>query len=372
MTTYSRRQFLKQFGAVAGLFLTGKSAFSFPFITSDNSDFEMLVVGDSFIWGQGLREENKFYYLVKEWIQNEVFANKRKVNLKVKAHSGSQIYLHENDLEEMKKCGEDFEKFHHPEVNISFPSITFQVDTAHKEYEKPEAVKLVMLSGGITDLVVANTVNPFLRESKMRELIHKYSHAAMQNLLEHISNTFPEAYVIVVGYFPIVSTKSRINKITKYLMKIVKFPHPLQFLLTNILSKQFMKIVRKAIANRSRIWVAESNKELRDAVKDANAKCQKTQILFVESPITEENCFATKNSLLWGTDDDNKPEDDLYRLRKTVCPAAFKEIKHKPYGFFSTRICELAAIAHPNKAGAIAYAEAIKNRLKPFFLSENS
>lgn len=370
MTNYSRRQFLKQLGAIAGLLFAERTVF--PFIPQDNSDFEMLVVGDSFIWGQGLREEDKFYYLIKEWLQREVFNNQRNVNLKVKAHSGSRIYLHDKEVEEMKECGEDPEKFHHPEIDISFPSITFQVDTAREEYENPNAVKLVMLSGGITDLVVANAVNPFLRESKMREMIHKYSHAAMQNLLEKISNTFPEAYVVVVGYFPIVSTKSSVNKITKYLMKIVKFPHPLQFLLTNILSKQFMKIVRKAVAMRSRIWVTESNKELRDAVKDANANCRRTQILFVESPITEENCFATKNSLLWGTDDDNKPEDDLYKLRKTVCPAAFKEIKHKPFGFFSTRICELASIAHPNKDGAIAYAEAIKDRLKSYFQKEIS
>lgn len=372
MTTYSRRQFLNQIGAVAGLFLAGKSAFSFPFLPSDNSDFEILVVGDSFIWGQGLREEDKFYSLVKNWLQKEVVINGRNVNLKVKAHSGSRIYIHEDELAEMTECGEDAEKFHHPEIDISFPSITFQIDTARKEYENPDSVKLVMLSGGITDLVVANTVNPFLREGKMRDLIHKYSHAAMQNLLEHISNTFPEAYIVVVGYFPIVSTKSDVNKITKYLMKIVKFPHPFQFLLTNIFSKQFMKIIRKAVASRSRIWVAESNKEMRDAVKDANEKCQRTQILFVESPITEENCFATKNSMLWGTDDDNKPEDDLYKLRKTVCPAELKEIKYKPYGFFSVRLCELASIAHPNKLGSIAYAEAIKARLKPIFQNQNS
>jgi hypothetical protein len=367
MTNYSRRQFLKQLGAFAAVFTAGKFAVPFSVFAQDDSDFEMLVVGDSFIWGQGLREEDKFYYLVKEWLQREIFQNTRRVNLKVKAHSGAKIYLQESQLEKMRKAGEDPEKFHYPEADISFPSITFQVDAARREYENPESVKLVMMSGGITDLVVGNTVNPFLRESKMREIIHKYSHAAMTNLLEKISNNFPQAYIVVVGYFPIVSTRSDVNKITKYLMKIVRFPHPLQFLLTNLFSKQFMKIVRKAVSERSRIWFYESNKELRDAVLQANEKCRRTQILFVESPITEENCFATKNSLLFGMDNDNKPEDELYKERKRECPKVFKEIKYKPFGFISTRMCELASVAHPNKAGSVAYAEAIKTRLKSFF-----
>lgn len=367
MANYSRRQFLKQIGAIAGFVLAGEKIFSLPAFASQDTEFNIVVVGDSFIWGQGLREKDKFYFRVKEWLQNEVFGNSRQVNLTVKAHSGARIYIHEDQLAEMERCGENTEKFHHPEVDISFPSITFQIDTARKEIENPETVKLVMLSGGITDLVVGNTVNPFLREEKMRKMIHKYSHAAMQNLLEHISETFPEAYIVVVGYFPIVSTKSDVNKITKYLMKIIKYPHPLQFIFTNLFSKQFMKIVRKAIATRSRIWVRESNKELRDAVKDANEKCKKTQILFVESPITEETCFATKNSMLWGMDKDNLPEDDFYLERKTQCPKVFKEIKYKPFSIFSTRLCELASVAHPNVAGSIAYAEAIKAKLKTIF-----
>jgi hypothetical protein len=48
----------------------------------------MLVVGDSLISAQGLREQNKFYYLVKDWLQADVFGASRRVNLKVKAHVG--------------------------------------------------------------------------------------------------------------------------------------------------------------------------------------------------------------------------------------------------------------------------------------------
>lgn len=367
MTQYSRRGFLKQFGIAAGLLIFSRNSFPLQFLPNEKDIFDMLVVGDSFIWGQGLREQEKFYYLVKEWLEKEVFDGKCRVNLKVKAHSGAQINIHEKQLTKMQRCGEDPEKFHYAEADLSFPSITFQTETAHKEYENPESVKLIMISGGITDLVVANAVNPFLRESKMRKMIHNYSHAAMMNLLDHTTEIFPNAYIVVLGYFPIVSTKSDVKMLTKYLMKIVKFPHFLQFLLTNDFSRQFMKIVRKATAERSKIWVSESNKELRDAVKTINEKCGFRRVIFVESPITEETCFATKNPMLWGMDKDNKPEDFIYRERKTECAKVFKNIKYKPFGIVSTRICELASVAHPNVAGSIAYAEAIKAKLKTIF-----
>jgi len=373
MKDFSRRQFLKQLGAAAGLFLASRSVLSFPkFVFSNDSEaFEMLVVGDSHISGQGLQEKNKFYYLVKEWLQREVFGASRQVNLKVKAHSGSRIELHKEELEAMLKAGDDINKFYYPEANLSAPSIKTQIDFARKEYERAESVNLVMLSGGITDILVANTVNPFLKEKKMRELIHKYCNEAMFGLLEHATDSFPNALVVVIGYFPIISTRSDVNKITRYLFKTIKFPAALQFTFTNGLSKQFMKILRQKMARRSRIWVAESNREMREAIGKINAKFEKEKVIFIESPITEETCFGTKNSLLWETDKKNLPNDERYNDRTIECPKVFAELKHHHYGKMSVRMCELAAIGHPNVEGSKAFAEVIKNSLKTRLLKRS-
>ena len=371
MKEFSRRQFLKRLGAAAGVFFTSRSVLCLPkfFLADDSDTFEMLVVGDSHISGQGLQEKNKFYFIVKEWLQREVLGEKRRVGLKVKAHSGSRIYLHEDELEAMGKVGDDIYKFHHPEANLSAPSITAQIDFARKEYKNPESVNLIMLSGGITNILVANTINPFLKEKKMRELIHKYCNEAMFGLLEHSTKTFPNAVIVVVGYFPIISTKTDINKMARYLFKPVKFPHPLQWTFTNPLSRQFLKILRKKMAKRSRIWVSESNREMQEAIARINARFDKPKALFVESPVKEENAYGTKNSMLWETDDDNLPADELYGERKTMCPQVFAELKYQHYGKMSVRMCELAAIGHLNVEGSKAYAEAIKNILKPIFFT---
>jgi hypothetical protein len=147
----------------------------------------------------------------------------------------------------------------------------------------------------------------------------------------------------------------------------VKFPHPLHFTMTNGMSRQLLKVLRKRMAMRSRFWVSESNREIRSAIAAVNTKLGQPRITFVESPITEQTCFGTRNSLLWGTDDDNFPADERYAERRTMCPEVFSELKYRHYGKMSVRMCELAAVGHPNVEGAKAFAEAIKNKLRPVF-----
>jgi len=144
--------------------------------------------------GKACRKK-KSYYLVKQWLEQEVFGASRKVNLKVKAHSGARIYLHDDELNNLLEAGDDINKFYNREINLSFPSIEAQIDAARKEYESAESVNLILLSGGITDFRVANLINPFFKEEKLRASVHKYCNEAMQRLLEQATETFPNASV---------------------------------------------------------------------------------------------------------------------------------------------------------------------------------
>src|SRR5687768_4474196 len=140
MTNFSRRDFLKTFGAFAGMALTGRNVFSSPgWLSDENSEaFKFLVVGDSLVWGQGLQEEDKLYFLTKNWLKEEVFSGNRQVKLKVKAHSGARISLHDYEREALENAGKDGTKFYYPEINVSFPSIRTQIDLARREYENPD------------------------------------------------------------------------------------------------------------------------------------------------------------------------------------------------------------------------------------------
>ena len=364
MNNVSRRQFLSLLGtAAASIAVTrlvpGASAFS------ETRPFEILAAGDSLMSAQGLRPENKFSWLVKEWIEKEVFAGRRPVNYKSKAHSGARTRLHEDEVAKMRKLGDDDQRFHHPEINISFPCIGTQLETARREYHDPAAVDLILLSGGITDVLVANVINPFIKKGELLELIEQYCNAGMTSLLRKATAIFPNAKVAVVGYFPVISTKSDVDKISRYLFKAVKFPQPLQFGIANPFSKQFMKVLRKKMARRSELWVAESNRAYRQAIDSVNNDLESDRIFFVQTPITAETCFATKRTMLWDTNEDNLPSDEMYATRKVECAKALTEIKYHAYGKLALRMCELAAIGHPNIEGSIAYADAIKKVVEP-------
>ena len=364
MKNVSRRQFLGWLaGSAASIAATRLVPGSSPI--REGRPFEILAIGDSLMSAQGLRPEHKFGWLVKEWIEKEVFAGAALVNYKSKAHSGARLKLHPGEESRMNKLGDDPSRFYHPEINISFPCIETQMDTASREYADPAMVDLILLSGGITDVLVANVVNPFVKKKELLELIEQYCHSGMGTLLRRATRTFPNAKIAVVGYFPVISTNSDVNQISRYLFKAVKFPHPLQFGVTNPVSKQFMKVLRKKMALRSELWVEESNRAFAKAIASVNSDFEKDRIFFVKTPITAETCFATNKTMLWQTQKDNFPGDEMYATRKTECSKAFTEIKYHHYGKLTVRMCELAAIAHPNVEGSIAYAEAIKKVVRP-------
>jgi hypothetical protein len=369
MSAMRLTQFLKR-ASLLVFFLTGVGTLSSPVSTfgQDLPPYEMLVVGDSHVSGQGLRQQNKFYFLVKEWLQNEVFGATRTVNLKVKAHAGSRISMHPEELAAMQKAGDDINKFHYAEANISSPTIRAQIDIARREYDNPDSVNLVMLSGCITDVLVADIINPFYPEKKLRERIRRFCGESMTGLLEHTRKTFPNARIVVVGYFPIVSRNSDIKTLARYFLKIISFPPKLQFFFTNILSRQFLKIFRNKMAKRSAIWLRESNREIREAVSKMNNGSDNSKVLFVESPITEEFSYGTKNSMFWEIGENHIPNDETYAERRAGCKPVFDEMKYQHYGRLSTRMCELSSVAHPNVTGSKAFAEAIKVKIESSYL----
>lgn len=350
------------FAAVIGLFLATPAAGQQP------SEFNMLVVGDSHIAGQGLKTENKFYSLVRDWLERETFASKRKVNLKVKAHGGSRLNLHADELAKMLKAGDDITKYHYSEANISQPSIRMQIDDARREYPSGDTVDLVMLSGCITDVLVGNIVNPAVSIKKLRRDIASFCGEAMQGILEHITQTFPRAQVVVVGYFPIASRKSDLKKLTAYFLRIISFPRCLQCMFTNVVTRNLvMKPLRSKFARRSDIWVRDSDRAITDAVSKVNSKLSQPRIYYVPSPITADRSYGTKQTLLWEVELDQRPDDETYDERKAGCAVVFSELKYRHYGRFSKRMCELSSVAHPNVEGSRAFADAIKGKLKSIY-----
>lgn len=363
MTNVSRRQFLKSLGAIATLFVANPTSFLFSQETA--KDFEMLVVGDSLVWGQGLDEKDKFYTLTKNWLQNEL---KKEVKLKVKAHSGATIFLHEKESQLLKKAQKSEKEEVYPEVNVVFPTLKTQIEIAKSEYEKegkqPETVDLVMLTGGIVDITVAGVLNPLGNEKAFKKQIVQYCNEDMFRFLDEAAQVFPNALFVVVGYFPIFSPKSNTAQSYNAALEAFAFPRPLKFIANNILTRPFFTLVKKKAINRSRVWFEDSNRELQTTVNRLNEKTGKQRAVFVKSPLTEDNAINTPNTLLFKMLEKGKINDFFYDERLTECKKILGELKESTGIKQSIRQCEIAAIGHPTPEGSKAYAEAIKSVLK--------
>ncbi len=369
MSNYSRRDFIKQLGAFAAVALAGQNAF--PAMFSGNAEpFNFLVVGDSLVWGQGLNEEDKFYFLTKTWLKEEIFGGNRQVNLKVKAHSGARISLHDYESEALKNAGKDGTKFYYPEINVSFPSIRTQVDIARKNYENPQSVNLIMLSGGVADITVTEILNPFKSNEKLQKDIVKYCDTGMFELLKHTAQVFPNAVIAVVGYYPIITSHTPMKKIVNDILEVYNSPPWLKPLINTPLKRQLFRIYRKKMINRSRVWYERSTFELQKAVEKLNSNFDNQRAIFIESPFSEEHGYGAKDTLLWNVGKNGKGADDLYAERKIECKETLDQLREKTQLKLRTRVCELASIGHPNVEGAKAIAETIRNSLKPILLAE--
>ena len=357
----TRREMLRglaSLGLVAALSGRG-SAFA------RRDEIEMLVLGDSLIWGQGLREEEKFYFLTKRWLEEDVFKGNERVRLTVKAHSGSTIKLDPAEQAALERGNRSpFEELH-PEVNVSFPTIEKQLRTAHSEHSDPASVDLIMLSGGIPDVGVAKIINPLESNRRLRERIDLYCRRHMGELVSEAAAKFPNSLIIIIGYYPIITRHSPMKRIVNDIMELYSVPGWAKPPINNPATRAIWRLWRGKMIKRSRIWLEGSNAAFASVVEGLNSSAGRERALFVPSPIDERTAFGTKNSLLFTVGRKGRPADAIGETRLRECPPALSELRRDTRLKYSTRFCELASVGHPNPKGSAAIAAAIQERLDP-------
>jgi lysophospholipase L1-like esterase len=375
---FSRRDFLKS----SALFLTGVAVspgqvFS---VDSEKRDLQMLIVGDSVMWGQGLLERDKFWFLTKQWLENETG---RKIAARVEAHSGATI-IWRND----QKYPKDRLTNLNGELNVSTPTVLQQVENAAKYYDgnsiRRQDVDLVLVNGGANDLGIANLLNPFRKESWLKKKTSEIFGEDMPKLLESVYSAFPQARIVVTGYYPAISADTSTEHICNLIKSVSGIDHYeriinkfLKFL--GVKNRRFdacaSTFVRenvdelvKTLSFLSTLWLDESNRYLQQAVNDLNEKyplysstgVDRRRAIFVKAPFGSKNAYAAPETYLWqvvlgDVPGNYKTNDVFYQLREQVCSC-----KHIRLEGFSLRKCFIAGAGHPNIDGARRYAEAIR------------
>src|SRR5258706_14043044 len=108
---------------------------------ADDTYFNLLVLGDSIAWGQGLREEHKAWYLVKTWLEKNIG---RQVREREEAHSGAVIGSVGDSAGNPVPAQDG-------EVNRGLPSVNDQINNALRAYADPAKVDLEIVDGCIND-----------------------------------------------------------------------------------------------------------------------------------------------------------------------------------------------------------------------------
>ncbi len=366
MKNLTKRNFLRALtNAAAGSLIFSQL---FANVVLAQRPYQFLVVGDSLIWGQGLQEKDKFYTLTHDWLRSEAFGAPREVNLKVKAHSGSTLKFHPDEAEKYRKAGRDETYPYKPEVNVSFPSGLKQIEVASDEYraEGKTGADLVMITGCITDITTSRVYNPKGDDDELRREVQKYCRDDMYDVIERAAELNPNALIAVVGYFPAIGPNSSNSKLLNAWLEALGTSGFKKSLMNNpIVRPLFFNKLKKRAIERSRIWFDESNKNLSAAVDKLNAKYGKTRAVFVRSPLTEDVAAETPNTKLFRMGKKGVVEDPMAQSRIKDCNDALPKLKAETGIEFPIRLCEIAAIGHPNPIGAKAYAEKIRSVLAP-------
>jgi lysophospholipase L1-like esterase len=330
----------------------------------------MLVLGDSILWGQGLIEQHKTWYQVKSWLKENT---SRDVRENIEAHSGAVVGV--NDVPWSNDSPPD------GEVSSAVPTVNHELDRALRSYPNPSQVDLVLVDGCINDVDVRNLLNAANSSDDVKRMATAKCGMPMQALIRRVASSFPSAHVIVTGYFPIISEKTPNSLLMKAMARMFYQPGPKR-------AKLKPEDLRENLIAVSRTWYQASNAALGDAVDKVTAelaaKGSRQRVLFVEIPFPPEFSFNAPETRLWGFNASFlrkllavltlgrvtlKTNDEQQRQRVASCNELYKKPANEKPNQKGEReyrrlLCRYASLGHPNRKGSAIYADAIVGKLK--------
>ena len=333
-----------------------------------DGSINLLVLGDSILWGEGLKLENKPWYHVKVWLQE---VTGRPVNERIEAHAGAVI---------QRASVTDTRTSTNAEVNLGLPTLRDQIDTVLKAFGDRSKIDLVLMSGCGNDVGLQNLLNASKIE-EVDDMTRAKCGTPMESLLRRIASSFPTAQIIITGYYPFFSDHTRNDFVVKALGK--RF-FKVQPGFPTMSSKEMFARLKV----NSKQWYETSNRTLSEAVRTVNSEIGHERISFAKIDFPSEYSFAAPSTHLWGFN--RSPlrmallllsfgrkllptNDEVRRQRTASCNEVFRrqlnETTEEKREREALRLsCRYAALGHPNRRGAILYADAITNILKSSFV----
>ena len=324
-------------------------------------NFNIIVLGDSAIWGQGLLDSEKYATLVGDALKTRLGRQVAVFNF---AHSGAVIEPDAADA-----AGYVVGR----EVPTKAPSITAQVMLAKNDLASrgigSSDVDLVLIDGGINDVglgsILGTSVLPGadyyanLEKKTQQNCVDR-----MAALLPTLMTTFNGAKIVVLGYWQIVSEHSRWSEVATLLCALGLVGGGPAGCLASLLATP---VLQDQLIKSSRVFHDTSSKGLGTVVYHLDPAGKR--LLFVDPAFGTGNAYGTpplsggeQTTFLWLANLTNPP-DPVRDGRAAQCRAAGGTNAVDP-------VCYDASMGHPNIEGAKQYALRIGAELERTFVPQ--
>lgn len=320
----------------------GRSAITAPTFTppppAPPRAFNVVAFGDSIMWGQGLAEPHKFTSLVRDWLQGS--AGTRPVTLGSTAHSGASV-----DIPPGIAASWDALPPEPGEIPSSFPTITRQARSLATGFVIPNSnVDLVLLDGGANDVGLTTVASP--TGGDIGSLVLAKIEPAARNILTAAMSQYPNARIVMTGYYPAVSEQTDLSAVADFFGKYhVAIPAPDPGL-------------RSTLTARLKDFHRLSNDAYQRIADGANVNAGRKRVTFVPIPWSDEAAAGAPQSMLWRVWE----RDEVRTQRVADCAIAVPKTRGETLTQF---VCENASMFHPNVSGAAHYARQIEAALAP-------
>ena len=377
----SRRKFLKSFCLSAGMLCAAgvgmlsvsplKSWAAAP-PAAPARPLNIVTLGDSIIWGQGLPESMKFRTIVASWLQSQLPG--RQVNqVATRAHSGAVTgfgaypkgMTQDPDIFYKRNNGYPYPG----EVPFSYPTVSYQIGMTLTDLKarniNPQDIDLVLVDGGINDVNIVNILNYTditTGPDWVRRITNQSCTGHMSQLLPQVLTAFPNAAVVVTGYYPIVSKSSDLNALSALLRG-----HGIN------LASVLMTLTNKdAMVQRANAFADEAFHGLLNVVNQTNRTLGTPRVALAWPAFSDDNAYAAPDTYLFRVSQ-YAADEDRGKARQAP-PGNWSTVQGVAYyraeecsQFSNNFPCYDASMGHPNPAGARAYADAVIAKLQTVF-----
>lgn len=354
---------------------------------------KIIALGDSVMWGQGLREREKFTAIVAERLGLSRSCVARY------AHSGAVIGP--EDSKATPSSSQDRVGDFRGEVPYNAPTLWQQFrGLASDPRFVNEEIELVLVGGGINDVGALRLANPSSSQAELKRLTRVAFCDRLPPLLDAVAEAFDRAVIVVTGYYPIFSRASMVGPEARALISLLVASYGFGSALGSLGAME--KISRHATT-----FAAESDRLIARAVADLNESLGKERAAFASVVWPAERSVLTAGSWLWGLAPtplqytrqlDSFDTDELVAWIEEACEGMSESVSNlltegpvDPVAEERFRVIRglpdeaqeladayyyLASVGHPNRTGAKVYAdsivEAMKRTCRPILAAEPS